>query len=68
MPHDPMFGLLALLEKRQANRNEEGGSIASAVQIERDITIQCEAVLRSVVRSAVHTILALRPHASTTSD
>jgi hypothetical protein len=62
MAHDPMVELLGLLEKRKANRNEGGESIAGAVQIERDITNRCDAVLRSMVRPAIHTILALHPH------
>ncbi|HXA76718.1 MAG TPA: hypothetical protein VNV41_06255 [Candidatus Acidoferrales bacterium] len=65
MPYDPMLELLALLEKREANRNGVGGNIAEAVRIERDITIQCEAVLMSMVRPAVYTIVSLHRRVST---
>jgi hypothetical protein len=36
-------------------------------RIERDITTRCDAVVRSMVRPAIYTILALHRHASTTS-
>jgi hypothetical protein len=59
---DPMLELLALLEKREANRHKGDASVREAVRIERDITVQCEAVLNSMLRPAVHTILALTEH------
>jgi hypothetical protein len=59
MQADPMVDLLALLDKREANKRRVGGSILDTVRIERNITVQAEAVLRSILRPAVSAILAL---------
>jgi hypothetical protein len=59
MRTDPMVDLLALLDRREANKRRIGGSILDAVMIERHITVQADAVLRSILRPAVSAILAL---------
>ena len=55
-----MVDLLTLLDKREANKRRVGGSILDAVRIERHITVQADAVLRSILRPAVSAIVALR--------